>query len=188
MLLLYVTFSTANKSTQAENLNAQLENMTGTLRASFRTFFNKKEEHEENSKQILCILLDIMYQLTQEINFYETNGDEVSIFFKKLFLLNENRECVNHKILLKNLLHKVFDLMMKFTQLENMDPQASLTIFQILLWIEERNKEYGELLIDIAFALCEKIGSIDKVYNEYIIITYMYSIVTFILLLPYTRM
>lgn len=44
-----------------------------------------------------------------------------------------------------------------------MDPQASLTIFQILFWIEERNKEYGELLIDITLALCEKIGSIDKV-------------------------
>lgn len=54
--------------------------------------------------------------------------------------------------------------MMKFTQLENMNPQASLTIFQILFWIEERNKEYGELLIDITLALCEKIGSIDKVY------------------------
>jgi len=52
--------------------------------------------------------------------------------------------------------------MMKFTQLENMDPQASLIIFQILLWIEERNKEYGELLIDISLALCEKIGSIDR--------------------------
>lgn len=58
---------------------------------------------------------------------------------------------------------------MKFTQLENMDSQASLTIFQILLWIEERNKEYGELLIDIALTLCEKMGSIDKVYNKYII-------------------
>lgn len=122
-----------NKPTQAENnLNTQLENVTAALRASFRTFFSEKEEHEENSKQILCILLDIIYQLTQEINFYETNGDEV------------------------------FDSMMKFTQLENMDPQASLTIFQILLWIEERNKEYGELLIDIAFALCEKMGNIDK--------------------------
>jgi len=53
--------------------------------------------------------------------------------------------------------------MMKFTQLENMDSQASLIIFQILLWIEERNKEYGKLLIDISLALCEKIGSIDKV-------------------------
>lgn len=54
--------------------------------------------------------------------------------------------------------------MMKFTQLEDMDPQASLTIFQILLYIEERNKEYGELLIDISFALCEKVGKIDQVY------------------------
>lgn len=58
--------------------------------------------------------------------------------------------------------------MMKFTQLENMDPQASLTVFQILLWIEERNKEYGELLSDITLALCEKIGCIDKVYNIYV--------------------
>lgn len=57
----------------------------------------------------------------------------------------------------------MFNSMIKFTQLENMDSQASLIIFQILLWIEERNKEYGELLIDIAFALCEKMGSIDKV-------------------------
>lgn len=57
--------------------------------------------------------------------------------------------------------------MMRFTQLENIDPQASLTIFQILLWIEERNKEYGELLIDISVALCDKLGSIDKVrYTE----------------------
>lgn len=54
--------------------------------------------------------------------------------------------------------------MMKFTQLEDMDPQASLIIFQILLYIEERNKEYGELLIDISFALCEKVGKIDQVY------------------------
>ncbi|XP_071633870.1 Fanconi anemia group I protein isoform X1 [Temnothorax longispinosus] len=121
-----------NKSTQAENLNAQLENMTAALRASFRTFFSEKEEHEENSKQILSILLDVIYQLTREINFYETNGTEV------------------------------FDSMMKFTQLENMNPQASLIIFQILLWIEERNKEHGELLIDIAYALCDKMGSIDK--------------------------
>ncbi|XP_036145444.1 Fanconi anemia group I protein isoform X3 [Monomorium pharaonis] len=121
-----------NKSTQVENFNGQLENMTAALRTSFRTFFSEKEEHEENSKQILSLLLDIIYQLTQEINFYETNGDEI------------------------------FDSMMKFTQLENMDPQASLIVFQILLWIEERNKEYGELLSDISLALCEKIGSIDK--------------------------
>lgn len=60
----------------------------------------------------------------------------------------------------------MFNSTMKFTQLENMDSQASLIIFQILLWIEERNKEYGELLIDIAFALCEKMGSIDKVHNN----------------------
>ncbi|XP_029669102.1 Fanconi anemia group I protein isoform X2 [Formica exsecta] len=120
------------RPTQSENLNAQLENMIAALRASFRTFFSEKEEHEENSKKILGILLDIIYQLTQEINFHETNADEV------------------------------FVSMMKFTQLEDMDPQASLTIFQILLYIEERNKEYGELLIDISFALCEKVGKIDQ--------------------------
>lgn len=74
-------FFAANKTIQAKNLNAQLENMTSALRVSFRTFFSEKEEYEENSKQILCILLDIIYQLTQEINFYEINGDEVSIFF-----------------------------------------------------------------------------------------------------------
>lgn len=88
---------------------------------------------------------------------------------------------------IKNLLlySQVFNSMMKFTQLENMDPQASLTIFQILLWIEERNKEYGELLIDIAVALCEKMGGIDKVCNKYDNNIYMYSvyIVIFILLL-----
>lgn len=55
--------------------------------------------------------------------------------------------------------------MMRFTQLEDMDHQASLTIFQILLYIEERNKEYSELLIDISLALCEKIGKIDQVYT-----------------------
>lgn len=60
--------------------------MTAALRASFRTFFNKKEEHEENSKQILNILLDITYQLIKEINFYETNGGEVSIFFIIIFI------------------------------------------------------------------------------------------------------
>jgi len=60
--------------------------------------------------------------------------------------------------------YQIFDSMMKFTQLEDMDPQASLTIFQILLYIEEHKKEYGELLNDITFALCEKAGSIDKVY------------------------
>lgn len=55
--------------------------------------------------------------------------------------------------------------MMRFAQLEDMDSQASLTILQILLYIEERNKEYGELLIDISLALCEKIGKIDQVYT-----------------------
>lgn len=55
--------------------------------------------------------------------------------------------------------------MMRFTQFEDMDPQASLTIFQILLYIEERNKEYSELLIDISLALCEKVGKIDQVYT-----------------------
>lgn len=55
--------------------------------------------------------------------------------------------------------------MMKFTQLENMDPQASLIIFQILLWIEEHSKEYSKLLIDIALVLCEKVGKIDEVCN-----------------------
>ncbi|XP_011647262.1 Fanconi anemia group I protein [Pogonomyrmex barbatus] len=128
----FLNFIIPNESTQTEKLNMQLENIIAILYTSFNEFFNEKEEHEENSKQILCILLDIIYQLTREINFYETNGD------------------------------KVFDLMMKFTQLENMHPQASLTIFQILLWIEQRSKEYGELLIDITFALCEKMGSIDK--------------------------
>lgn len=56
--------------------------------------------------------------------------------------------------------------MMQFTQLEDIDPQASLIIFQILLWIEERNNEYGELLMDISLALCEEVGSIDKVCNN----------------------
>jgi len=87
----------ANKSTQATNFNAQLENMTAALRASFRTFFSEKEEHEENSKQILSILLDIIYQLTQEINFYETNGNEVSIFLSVInFIKCENREHYAH--------------------------------------------------------------------------------------------
>lgn len=63
---------------------------------------------------------------------------------------------------------------MKFTQLEDMNPQASLTIFQILLLIEERHKEYGELLIDISLALCEKIGTVDKVYNDISIQCIMY--------------
>ena len=78
--------------------------------------------------------------------------------------MNKNRR--HNERLLKNLLHKVFESMMKFTQLEDMNPQASLTIFQILLLIEERHKEYGELLIDISLALCEKIGTVDKVYND----------------------
>ncbi|XP_018402667.1 PREDICTED: Fanconi anemia group I protein [Cyphomyrmex costatus] len=121
-----------NESTQTENLNLQLENIIAAVCTSFRTFFSKKEEHEENSKQILSILLDIIYQLMQQINFYETNSDEV------------------------------FESMMKFTQLEDMNPQVSLTIFQILLLIEERHKEYGELLIDISVALCEKIGTVDQ--------------------------
>ncbi|CAL1679736.1 unnamed protein product [Lasius platythorax] len=120
-----------NRPTQSENTNAQLENMIAALRASFRTFFSEKEEHE-NSKKILGILLDTIRQLTHEINFQETNSDEI------------------------------FDSMMKFTQLENMDPQASLITFQILLWTEERNKEYGKLLIDITLALCEKVGKIDE--------------------------
>lgn len=121
-----------NRSTQSENINGQLKNMIAALKASFRTFFSEKEEHQENSKKILGILLDTIRQLTQEINFHETNGDEI------------------------------FDSMMKFTQLENMDPQASLIIFQILLWIEEHSKEYSKLLIDIALVLCEKVGKIDE--------------------------
>ncbi|XP_072767209.1 Fanconi anemia group I protein [Anoplolepis gracilipes] len=120
------------RPTQSENHTARLENMIAALRTSFRTFFSEKDEHEENSKKILGILLDTIHQLTQEINFHETNADEV------------------------------FDSMMKFTQLEDMDPQASLTIFQNLLYIEEHNKEYGELLIDISFALCDKVGKIDQ--------------------------
>ncbi|EGI62534.1 Fanconi anemia group I protein-like protein [Acromyrmex echinatior] len=120
------------KSTQAENLNSQLENIIAAVQMSFRTFFTEEEKHEENSKQILGILLDIIYQLTQQINFCQINADEV------------------------------FESMMKFTQLEDMNPQASLTIFQILLLIEEPHKEYGELLIDISLALCEKIGTVDK--------------------------
>lgn len=54
---------------------------------------------------------------------------------------------------------------MEFTQLEDMDSQASVIILQILLWIEERNEEYGELLINITLSLCGKVGSIDKVYS-----------------------
>lgn len=54
--------------------------MIAALKTSFWTFFSEKEEHEENSKKILGILLDILNQLTQEINFHETNADEVSIF------------------------------------------------------------------------------------------------------------
>lgn len=54
--------------------------MTAALRASFRTFFSEKEEHEENCKKILGILLDVIRQLTQEMHFYEANSDEVGIF------------------------------------------------------------------------------------------------------------
>ncbi|XP_011143561.1 Fanconi anemia group I protein [Harpegnathos saltator] len=121
-----------NEKNQSDNLNPQLAIVISTLKTSFRTLFSEKEEHEENSKKIFCTLLDIIRQLTQEINFYETHDD------------------------------KIFGSMMEFTQLEGLDPQASLIIFQILLWIEERNKEHGELLIDISHALCEKVGSIDK--------------------------
>jgi len=69
---------------QLENLNGLLENIIATIRASFLTFFNEKEEHEENSKKILGMLLDIIYQLTQEINFHETNDDNVSVFYELL--------------------------------------------------------------------------------------------------------
>lgn len=73
-------FFIAIRLTQSENTNAQLENIIATLRASFRTFFSKKDEYKENSKKIFSILLDTIYQLTQEINFHETNADEVNIF------------------------------------------------------------------------------------------------------------
>lgn len=80
VIFLFFFFFTANRPTQSENTNAQLENMIAALRASFRTFFSEKEEHE-NSKKILGILLDTIRQLTHEINFQETNSDEVGIFF-----------------------------------------------------------------------------------------------------------
>ncbi|KYQ49928.1 Fanconi anemia group I protein [Trachymyrmex zeteki] len=121
-----------NESTQAENRNSQLENIIATVRTSFRTFFTEKEEHEENSKQILGILLDIIYQLMQQIHFYETNGD------------------------------KVFESMMKFTQLEDMNPQASLTIFQILLFIEEVDKT--EVSENNKFKIIHE-ETADKLYN-----------------------
>lgn len=79
-LILFCLFFIAIRLTQSENTNAQLENIIATLRASFRTFYSKKDEYEENSKKIFDILLDTMYQLTQEINFCETNADEVNNF------------------------------------------------------------------------------------------------------------
>ncbi|XP_014472315.1 PREDICTED: Fanconi anemia group I protein isoform X2 [Dinoponera quadriceps] len=121
-----------NEQNRSDNLNIPLAIIISTVRTSFRTFFGEKEGYEENSKKILCTLLDIIRQLTQEINFYETHDD------------------------------KIFESMIELAQLNGIDPQASLIIFQILLWIEERDEEYGELLIDITFSLCEVVGNIDK--------------------------
>lgn len=70
---------------------------------------------------------------------------------------------------------------MEFTHLADMDPQASLIMFQNLLWMEERKEEYGKLLIDVALSLCEKMGNIDKVCFIAEFLLLRYSIIEFLL-------
>lgn len=47
--------------------------------------------------------------------------------------------------------------------MEGINVSAAILILQILLWIEDCNKDYGEILNDVCLEISKKLGMIHKV-------------------------
>lgn len=63
----------------------------------------------------------------------------------------------------------------KCTQIEEIDASAAILILQILLWMENCDKDRGEILNDICLELSEKLGMIHKVCLHMYANIFMYN-------------
>lgn len=60
--------------------------------------------------------------------------------------------------------------------MEGISVPAAILILQILLWIEDCDKDYGEILNDVCFEISEKLGMIHKVCKFYMQLSILYRI------------
>ncbi|KAK2584369.1 hypothetical protein KPH14_006755 [Odynerus spinipes] len=118
---------------QTESLNTQLQAFILSLKAPFKMTLSQDHDEKEFFKQLSLMLLEIIQQFVHQLNFQEKNTE------------------------------KIFEWIKKYTQIEEIDAATAMLILQILLWMEDCDKDYGEILNDISFELSEKLGMIHKV-------------------------
>lgn len=61
----------------------------------------------------------------------------------------------------------MLERMKEIIQMEDIQSSIVPTIIQFFLNLEEYSQEYGETLNEICIELCEKVGSIDSVSNNF---------------------
>ncbi|XP_015179338.1 PREDICTED: Fanconi anemia group I protein homolog isoform X2 [Polistes dominula] len=116
-----------------DSYNEQLQTFILSFKVPLKMSFNEDSDDEEIYKQISLILLEIIQKFVHQLNFQDNNVD------------------------------KIFEWIKKCSQTEGISPSASVLILQILLWMEDSDKDYGMILNDISFEISEKLGMIHKI-------------------------
>ncbi|KAI4477388.1 hypothetical protein M0804_012774 [Polistes exclamans] len=116
-----------------DSFNEQLQTFILSFKAPLKMSFNQDSDDEEIYKQISLILLEIIQQFVHQLNFQDNNVD------------------------------KIFEWIKKCSQTEGIRASAAILILQILLWMEDCDKDYGMILNDICFEISEKLGMIHKI-------------------------
>ncbi|XP_046836209.1 Fanconi anemia group I protein homolog isoform X2 [Vespa crabro] len=116
-----------------ESFNMQLETFILSFKAPLKISFEQDSDEPEFYKQMSLILLEIIQQFVHQLNFYEKNTK------------------------------KIFEWISKCSQTEGISVSTAILILQILLWIEDCDKDNGEILNDICLEISEKLGMIHKI-------------------------
>ncbi|KAL2748702.1 Fanconi anemia group I protein isoform X1 [Vespula maculifrons] len=116
-----------------ESFNVQLEAFILSFQVPLKISFNQDSDEDELYKKVSLILLEIIQQFVHQLNFQEENVE------------------------------KIFEWIRQCSQMEGISVPAAILILQILLWIEDCDKDYGEILNDVCFEISEKLGMIHKI-------------------------
>ncbi|XP_001605378.1 Fanconi anemia group I protein [Nasonia vitripennis] len=114
-------------------LSLQLQGLISPLKDVFIASLNEDETEEVIAEKIPIHLIETISKLVQKIMFNEIKAEKM---FDWLTKLAEEQEIV--------------------------DITVASIIFQLILMIEERSLEYGEVLQDICIEFCAILGKIDK--------------------------
>ncbi|KAI4488492.1 hypothetical protein M0802_011598 [Mischocyttarus mexicanus] len=114
------------------DFNEKLQTFILSFKVPLKISLNQDSDDEEIYKQMSLILLEIIQQFVHQLNFQENKVD------------------------------KIFEWIKKCSQTEGISASAAVLILQILLWIEDCDKDYGMILNDVCLEISEKLGMINK--------------------------